>query len=255
MQLHEASAQFLTGYFSTHERSKRTKVAYTSDLTQFQSFAGFGIELSSLDGFLIERWAGHLKQAGYAPASVRRKIVTLRVFCGYWLRKGFLPESPFWRVKLSFGRIEQLPRALTRFEAQTLLAQARLQQSKGGETQRKRLTSDRAQRSFSSYRALRNSALVDLLFATGMRVGELSALDIKDFSVDEAIFRVQGKGGRDRLAFLVDKQTIHIQREHLKARRRIHSEEPALFPESIRPTIVDSGDRQRPCSAAAESAH
>ena len=230
MQLHEASAQFLTGYFSTHERRKRTKVAYTSDLTQFQSFAGFGIELSSLDGFLIERWAGHLKQAGYAPASVRRKIVTLRVFCGYWLRKGFLPESPFWRVKLSFGRIEQLPRTLTPFEARSLLAQARQQQSNlGVEVQIGDMSKGRVQRPFRSYRAIRNSALLDLLFATGMRVGEVSSLNIEDFSGDEGIFRVSGKGGRDRLAFIVDKDTIQIQRAHLKARLQIDSENSALF--------------------------
>jgi hypothetical protein len=44
--------------------------------------------------------------------------------CGYWMRKGELTESPFWRVKLSFGRIEQLPRALTESEIRDLLAQA-----------------------------------------------------------------------------------------------------------------------------------
>jgi site-specific recombinase XerD len=62
-----------------------------------------------------------------------------------------------------------------------------------------------------------------------MRVGEVSSLDIKDFSVDEGIFRVKGKGGRDRLAFIVDKETIQIQREHLKARLRIDTENAALF--------------------------
>ena len=53
------------------------------------------------------------------------------------------------------------------------------------------------------YRALRNLALVDLLFATGMRVWEVSALDIKDFLIEEGVFRVQGKGGRDRLCCCV----------------------------------------------------
>jgi site-specific recombinase XerD len=145
------------------------------------------------------------------------------------VRKGRLPESPFWRVKLSFGRIEQLPRTLTRLEAQSLLAQARQNSVLGYKMQIGDASRDRVQRLPLVYRALRNSALVDLLFATGMRVGEVSTLDVKDFSVDEAIFRVQGKGGRDRLAFIVDKQTIQIQREHLKARLRINTEETALF--------------------------
>jgi len=79
------------------------------------------------------------------------------------------------------------------------------------------------------YRAIRNLALVDLLFATGMRVGEVSGLNIADFTVSESIFRVKGKGGRDRLAFLVDDQTRRIQQEHLELRFGIASTSQALF--------------------------
>jgi site-specific recombinase XerD len=71
------------------------------------------------------------------------------------------------------------------------------------------------------YRALRNLALVDLLFATGMRVGEVSALNLEDFSSSEAVFRVKGKGGRDRLAFVVDEQTLRIQQEHIEMRSHV----------------------------------
>jgi len=63
-----------------------------------------------------------------------------------------------------------------------------------------------------------------LLFATGMRVGEVSGLNIQDFGVSESVFRVNGKGGRDRLAFLVDEQSRRIQQEHLELRNRIASE-------------------------------
>jgi site-specific recombinase XerD len=83
--------------------------------------------------------------------------------------------------------------------------------------------------SSGNYRALRDLALIDLLFATGIRVGEASALDIRDFFVREAAFRVQGKGGRDRLAFIVDEETVRTQRTYLEARRSIKTESPALF--------------------------
>jgi site-specific recombinase XerD len=62
-----------------------------------------------------------------------------------------------------------------------------------------------------------------------MRVGELSSLDVRDFLVDEGVYRVQGKGGRDRLAFVVDKETVHIQREYLKTRTQFKTENSALF--------------------------
>lgn len=233
MQMNQACDEFLRGYFSTHERRKRTEDAYRSDLAQFRAFAGEELILSALDGSIIERWAAYLRQEDYSPASIRRKIVVLKVFCSYWVRKGDLKESPFWRVKLSIGRVEQLPRALTEREMRALLKRAWLDYS----TTSNILSSpeDTSQNTFKwkassySYRTIRDLALIDLLFATGIRVGEVSALDIRDFFVREAAFRVQGKGGRDRLAFIVDEETVRIQQAHLDARASIKTESPALF--------------------------
>ncbi|HEV7681513.1 MAG TPA: tyrosine-type recombinase/integrase [Pyrinomonadaceae bacterium] len=231
MQLDQAITEFFNGYFSTHDRSKKTEVAYKSDLDQLAAYAPKGCSLASLDAGLIEKWASDLRTKSYAPASMRRKMVVLKVFCSYWVRKGVLSESPFWRVKLSFGRIVQLPRALTESEMRDLLAQAR-QNYCAAEIPRKAsaLAKNRVLgMSSRSYRGLRNLALVDLLFATGMRVGEVSALNIKDFEVAESVFKVRGKGGRDRLAFVVDEQTVHIQKQHIDARSRLTSGSPALF--------------------------
>jgi integrase/recombinase XerD len=231
MQLIQAIADFLNGYFSTHERSKKTRTAYRSDLEQFGKYADKDLTLQSLGGALIEDWAAHLRREGYSPASMRRKMVVLKVFCSYWLRRGELSESPFWRVQLSLGRIEQLPRSLTEVEMQTLLAQAG-RDHEISEVPRKESVLAKSKPptvSSRSYRALRNLALVDLLFATGMRVGEASALDVNDFTVAEGVFRIQGKGGRDRLGFVVDKQTVHIQRQHLEARCKLALESKALF--------------------------
>lgn len=231
MQLTQAIAEFLSGYFSTHQRSTKTSVAYRADLRQFATHVGKDLAVGELSALLIENWAAHLRQQGYLPASMRRKIVVLKVFCSYWLRRGELDESPFWRVKLSFGRIEQLPRALTVEEMQSLLAHAGREHRtidiprKGAALARRR---DEVASS-KTYRALRNFALIDLMFATGMRVGEVSALDIADFVVVESCFRVQGKGGRDRLAYVVDDQTVRIQQEYFNARSRIVAENPALF--------------------------
>jgi integrase/recombinase XerD len=243
MQLEEACAEFLKGYFSTHDRRHRTIAAYTSDLGQFQSFISEDFELLSLSSSIVEQWAEHLRQEEYSPASMRRKIAALKIFCSYWVRKGVMPESPFWRVKLSFGRIEQLPRSLTKKEMRALLAQAWREYSVV-EAERNGTGSSLTQpvqASSRSYRTLRNLALIDLLFATGMRVGEVSSLDVKDFLVEEGAFRVQGKGGRDRLAFVVDKETVHIQREHLQTRMRIQTESAALFLNSSEARLSTQG--------------
>src|SRR6266550_3717959 len=125
VQLDHAITEFFNGYFSTHDRSKKTEVAYKLDLKQLAAYAPKQCSLSSLDAALIESWAADLRTKSYAPASMRRKMVVLKVFCSYWVRKGVLSESPFWRVKLSFGRIMQLPRALSESEMRDLLSQAR----------------------------------------------------------------------------------------------------------------------------------
>ena len=231
MLLAQAIEEFFTGYFSTHQRSVKTKVAYRSDLDQLAIYAGHKFSLKSLDPSFIENWAADLRERNYAPSSMRRKMVVLKVFCSYWVRKGTLTESPFWRVKLSFGRIEQLPRSLSESEMRGLLVQAKRSQTAAMLSRKGALLAKKQfQRSkLLEYRAIRNLALLDLLFATGMRVGEASALDLADFSPTEFVFRVKGKGGRDRLAFVVDEQTVRIQKQHIEFRTQISSGTTALF--------------------------
>jgi site-specific recombinase XerD len=159
-------------------------------------------------------------------------MVVLKVFCSYWVRKGALAESPFWRVKLSLGRMEQLPRALTEREMRSLLSRAwrnYLAAAASRNGSEPATQSRREKASSRNYQVIRDLALVDLLFATGMRVGEASALDVRDFFAREGVFRVQGKGGRDRLAFVVDEQTVQIQRAYMGARARIETDSSALF--------------------------
>ena len=231
MQMDQAGNEFFKGYFATNSRREKTKTAYYSDLKQFQTFVGADIKISQLSGAHIESWAAHLRQKEYSPASIRRKIIVLKIFCSYWVRNGTLAESPFWRVKLSYGRIEQLPRTLTEREMRGLLKQAQREYSKievvDNETGRKPALGEKP--SSLDYRRLRNMALIELLFATGMRVGEVSAVNIKDFLAKEGTFKVHGKGGRERLAFIVDKITRKIQMEHLEARNQFKTESTALF--------------------------
>jgi integrase/recombinase XerD len=225
MLLQQAIEDFITGYFSTHERSPKTRSAYRSDLDQVAAYANTNQMLMSLDAAFIERWAADLRLRNYSPASM---MVVLKVFYSYWVRKGVLSESPFWRVRLSLGRVTQLPCALTEGEIRELLTQAKTASTvlrKGSVLARGKS----GRNSLLEYRATRNLALVDLLFATGMRVGEVSSLNLADFVMAESFFRVKGKGGRDRLAFVVDEQTLRIQREHYALRRSRCSESPALF--------------------------
>lgn len=226
MRLGRAVGQFLSGYFATRDRSDKTEKAYACDLEQFGKFAGAEREVASLDPDLIEEWAGELKRREYAPASIQRKMVSLRVFCHYWVRKGILEDNPFWRVKLSFGRAQQLPRTLTEEEIRRLLDEARHAYETAAEADLAVVTNGSVG---PGYLALRDYAVLDLLFATGIRVGEAASLTLDSFIEDGRTIRIRGKGRRPRLAFLVDPRSIELQDLHREARTHIPTETRALF--------------------------
>lgn len=224
MQLNHAIDRFLVGYFSTRDLSEKTLAAYTGDLRQFAAAVGGRKQLRSLDADTIEGYAATLKEEGYAPASLQRKMVSLRVFFQYWVRRGELEVSPFWGLRLSFGPPRTLPRTLTESEVGRLLRWVREEpepMAEGGPAEPGRV--DR------SFLALRNRALVDLLLATGIRVGEAAGLTVEDVCLAEGSLRVRGKGRRPRLAYVVPSPSLALQRHHLQCRLTLSSETRALF--------------------------
>ncbi len=221
MLLKTAVRNFCAGYFATCQRSEKTKQAYTADLLQFTNFARPRTRLTSIGSEVVERWAQSLQSEGYAPASMRRKMASLRVFFLYWVRKKRLESSPMWQLRLSFAAGSDLPKCLTEREVKLLFRCAhRLATTR---------PADEIDRIDGAYRMLRNLALINLLFATGVRVGEASALDVDDFQRDNRSLIVRGKGGRMRLAFLTEDVALQIQLEYLAVRGRLGPATQALF--------------------------
>ncbi len=211
MLLRKAIDLFLDGYFSTCERRPKTIVAYRSDLAQFRRSRSQREALEAITPESLEAWAQHLKKEGLAPASIRRKLAVLKVFFNYWVRKRVIDRSPFWLLRFDIGKITPLTRTLTLDEARRLLRQAK--QEVG------RLPRKPSGNLDDSFLALRNWALVELLLATGLRVGEATALLLQDFTLDQRILLVRGKGGRERLALLTEDRSFeaiaHYHRHRL----------------------------------------
>lgn len=225
MNINEASRTFFELYFSTHIRQTKTQVAYISDIKQFEKFVGKMTDIAKINHEDIERWIASLKERGYKPASIRRKAVVLKLFFSYWVRKGSLSESPFWRAQTHFGRITNLPRALTAGEMSSLLKQTHRDYNNGVRDVRKK--KDVSVR--TSYRMVRDVAILEMFFATGMRVGEVSALNVNDFVPIEGSVKVKGKGGMERLGFVVDKSALQILHEYLIFRNKIVTEDQSFF--------------------------
>lgn len=221
MVLKSAIERFLEGYFSTCQRSEHTIQAYSIDLEQFRRALGSRSRLSTIGPERLETWAVELKEIGYASATIRRKFATLRVFFNYWVRKKQLETSPLWQIRLDLAKEEMLPRVLTLEEARQLLRHAKRQL---GSFPRRLSTSTDA-----TFLALRNLAIVEVLLATGMRVGELTALRMCDYRSEEGILTVSGKGARQRLALLPDDRSCQILQRYSKHRANISAEGQTLF--------------------------
>jgi site-specific recombinase XerD len=195
VELGKAVEGFLGGYFSTCRRSDKTQTAYRVDLAQLRLYCGSDKPLRSIDAECLEAWAHQMRSGGYAAVSVRRKFATVRVFFAYWVRKGSLDASPLWRIRLDLGRQRLLPRCLTASDAKGLIEQA----WRGVHITPAVLDSPRDPR----FLAIRNVTALEILFATGMRVGELVNLGVRDWCRDDSAFVVMGKGMRQRLAGVV----------------------------------------------------
>lgn len=223
MKLSDAVTEFQRGYFSTHRRSPRTQTAYAIDLAQFQAWLGDDRPLGSLTPEDLERWAAELKTRDYASSSIRRKFATLRVFLNYWVRKGVLERSPLWMIRLDLAPQKTLTRTLTVDEMRRLLEEANRLVAEAG------AVGESVSPSSKAFLALRNAAIIEVLFATGIRVGELVSLRLCDYRETEASFVIQGKGSRQRMAFLPDERSRGVFGRYRRLRKRLNSRHQMIF--------------------------
>jgi site-specific recombinase XerD len=221
VDLGEAVEAFAAGYFSTCRRSGKTQAAYRIDLAQMQSHLGPLTPLASLRSESLEKWAMELRAKGYASVSIRRKFATARVFFSYWVRKEVLDASPLWRIRLDLGRERTLPRSLTPSDAKRLIE----------EPWRRLTNATEATPSpnNASFRRLRDVAALEVLFATGIRVGELVSLRLGDWCEEDRALIVRGKGARQRLAFLPDDRSLKALCDYVTQRRKLLVEHDSLL--------------------------
>lgn len=193
----------MTGYCATHHRSPKTLSAYRTDLQQFAMVTGSDRALLQVDASHIEAWAATLVSNGQNPATIRRKLSSLRTFFAYWTRRGAIARSPFDQVAIELVTWRRLPKYLTAKELGALLRYVRRNASE------------------------RDRAIVEVFVATAIRLGELIALNTSDIDLVETRLRIRGKGRRERQAFIVDPKGLSALRSQVKS--RVRSTNEALF--------------------------
>lgn len=177
-RLHASVESFLRYLGEVRNLSPNTIASYGRDLAHLEEFmdrAGFDT-LEELDHRSLRSFLANQHARGYSPATVARRCACLRAFFKFLNESGALDKDP--STTLAFrARQGRLPRFLSEQEACEL-----------------------ADRSGQSHRlGLRDRAIIELLYATGIRVGELCGLRLGDFDLENGLVRVVGKGNRERV--------------------------------------------------------
>ena len=202
-------------YMAVEKGSPRnTLVAYRNDLNQLVQYltdpANFGVESwTEVDKDMIVSFIIFLKEREYANSTVARKVAATKSFFHFLVSEGLLEDDP--TATLDSPKVaKQLPKAISAEEVERLLAEPAKD---------------------STPKALRDKAMLELLYATGMRATELVELNIDDINLPSSSVRVIGKGDKERIIPIHDRavQAIeaYLQRGRIGLLR--DPEEKALF--------------------------
>jgi integrase/recombinase XerD len=173
--------------------------AYTIDLEQLRRHTvSENIPLKAE----ISAYITHLHKA-YSPRTVKRKVASIRAFLNHLEFEEILSENPIKKIKTKFKIPQILPRTITLTKIESIL-RAAYQELK------------MAQTAYSMNTSLRNTAMLELLFATGLRVSELCSLDAGYIDLDNGKILIMGKGAKERVLQIGNPEVISILRSYAK---------------------------------------
>jgi integrase/recombinase XerC len=224
MSMHDAAQKFLRYLRNEKNVSPHTLRCYTSDLEQFMDYlcppGGLGgktwltkkqIKPSEIDHKLIREYLGHLHGKGLEKVSVARKLTTFRSFFKFCHREGLVQKNEAKLV--ATPRLpKRIPSVVSAEELNLFIDQVGApQRILTGEidpdapptrTSKRRKKSGRGKRGGrgdSKESITRDRALIEMLYASGLRVSELVGLDLANFDRAQQIVRVLGKGNKERI--------------------------------------------------------
>ncbi|MEK6599745.1 MAG: tyrosine recombinase XerC [Deltaproteobacteria bacterium] len=187
---------------------------YLRDITQLECFlkdnalclADGEVDAGRIDEKAIKFFLGHLyntvtrhkSQAtskGYKKVSIARKLASIKAFFRFLVRKGFLSGNP--AEFISYPKIEKyLPTVLTVDEVKGLVE---------ADISHKTQDTSHKSKKLSLLTTLRDRAILEVLYSSGIRVSELAGLNMRDVDINQGIIRVLGKGNKERIAMLGSK--------------------------------------------------
>jgi len=163
--------------------SDKTVKAYRIDLNQYVAFAQDHGQ--PLDRATIQEYIAHLHTA-YQPKSAKRKVACLKAFFAHLEYEEILTDNPFKKIKTKFREPFLLPRTIPIEQIQLLLNAVYTAQ-------------EQARSPYQRMALLRETSVLELLFATGVRVSELCSLRPENVDLAEGLIKIYGKGAKERM--------------------------------------------------------
>lgn len=176
----------------------KTLKAYTIDFQQYIDF------MKETDGEInkinLSNYITHLHKT-YKPKTIKRKVACLKAFCNYLEYDEIIEKNPFSKMKIKFQEPYLLPRTIPLTTIQVILSTAYQEISKKATA-------------YQSEVILRDIAVLELLFATGVRVSELCSLAIDDVKLTDRYIRVYGKGSKERIIQIENEDVLSALKKY-----------------------------------------
>jgi len=227
MNVPQAIAEFLQHGQTERNLSDRTIRAYHSDLSQFHHHINDASRDASMVDITpadLEVYLDKLGTGPYRDTSIRRKVAALKVFFRYLEEKGIVSESPARKLKIKHPVESRVPTVLSSREIRALLGAPKDQitdlipmrdQSAGGRNR--------------YFCAVRDNVILELLFSTGIRIGELVALDVSDVDFEKNRVQITGRATRGRSVSVASGEVIAALMQYLELRSERSLDTQALF--------------------------
>jgi integrase/recombinase XerC len=232
----KAITSFLGYLRDERNASGHTLRNYASDLEQFRAYLAIPDrrgrvqepQLADVDHLLIREYLGHLYSHNRQKTSVARKLAALRSFFKFCVREGLLQENP--------ARLVRTPRLPQRLPAVPTAEQVNRFLDACAEVSPQTGRKAGAERDAQARRLIRRDrALLEFLYASGLRASELVGLNLRDIDRREQMLRVRGKGRKERLVPFGSKAAAALDRylevrdDLLAAARKRDTDSEAVF--------------------------
>lgn len=177
----------------------KTLNAYKTDLLQFyEQFSDINIENITPD--MLEKFIAQL-HIKYKPKTVKRKIASIKAFFHYLEYRDIIEKNPFSKIQLKFREPVILPKTIPLHTIEVFLSTI----------YNYRLC---AKTAYQRRNALRDIAVIELLFSTGMRISELCSLKFNDVDLQDGTILIYGKGAKERCMQIGNEQVLAILAEY-----------------------------------------